>query len=158
MRSGTEHMISLWEEQEKKTLVGLFYIGGMEKLYCVGASDLRPEECMVDACYSDGSRRRLSPLMMLAEGFSSEQTGSFQGKISFEGKSVKVPYEVADFQVVLHPNGGACADGKEAVCHLYNYTMERAAVPERTGYVFDGWYLEEERLRQPDFHSGHRNK
>ena len=151
VRSGTEHMISLWEEQEKKTLVGLFYIGGMEKLYCVGASDLRPEECMVDACYSDGSRRRLSPLMMLAEGFSTEQAGSFQGKISFEGKSVRVPYEVADFQVVLHPNGGACADGKEAVCHLYNYTMERAAVPERTGYVFDGWYLEEELLTAARF-------
>lgn len=151
VRSGTEHMISLWEEQEEKTLVGLSYVGGMEKLYCVGAADLRPEECMVDACYSDGSRRRLSPLMIQAEGFSAEQAGSFQGRISFEGKSVRVPYEVADFQVVLHPNGGACVGGKEAVSHLYNYTMEQAAVPERTGYIFDGWYLEEELLTAARF-------
>jgi len=151
VRSGAEHMITLWEKQEEKTLVGLSYMGGMEKLYCVGATDLRPEKCMVDACYSDGSRRRLSPLMMQMEGFSAEKAGSFQGKISFEGKSVRIPYEVADFQVVLHPNGGACAGGKGAVCHLYNYTMEQAAVPERTGYVFDGWYLEEELLAAVQF-------
>lgn len=142
---------SLWTEDETKTLVKLSCMGGLHERYCVGASDLKPEELLVYAHYSDGSSSRVSPLLFQAEGFSAETPGTFQGKISFQGMDVTVPYEVVDFQAVFHLNGGAFIGARENACHLYDYILESAETPQRAGYVFGGWFLEEDLVTEAEF-------
>lgn len=142
---------SMWIEDKTKTLVALSYKGGFRERYCVGATDMKVEEILIYAQYSDGSSSRVSPLLFQTEGFSAEEPGNFQGKISFQGVSVMVPYEVVDFQAVLHLNGGACIGTRENVYHLYDYTLESVEPPQRTGYAFDGWFLEEELITAAEF-------
>lgn len=142
---------SLWTENQTKTLTALSYMGGLRTVYCVGDSDMKLGEINIYAHYSDGSCCRILPLLLQIEGFSAGSPGKFQGKISFQGMSVTVPYEVADFQVILHLNGGARIGTGENVCHLYNYTLESVEPPQRTGYAFDGWYLEEELVTAAEF-------
>lgn len=123
----------------------------IKEQYCVGASDLKPELWPVYAAYSDGSIRRLSPLMYSAEGFSSAVPGRFQGVIRWQDLSVEVPYEVVDFQAILHLNGGACVGNSGNVRCLSDYILEKIDPPQRTGYTFEGWYLDEELTRNAVF-------
>lgn len=151
VRGWVEIPSELWEVDDTKSLVGLSYVGGLREWYGVGASDLKPAESVIYAYYSDGSSQMVSPLLFQAEGFSAEKQGSFQGKISFQGLSVSVPYEVVDVQVIIHPNGGACIGDKDNTYHLYDYTLESLETPQRMGYAFDGWYLEEELKTEAEF-------
>lgn len=142
---------SLWTGTDEKTLLRIFYAGGLKSCYCTGASDLNPGDCRIYAAYSDGSVCRVMPLSFQAEGFGAEHPGSFQGKIGYQGMWVTVPYEVADFQAVLHLNGGACVESEENMYHLRNYTLEAVKEPQRTGYLFCGWYLDEGLTEKAEF-------
>lgn len=142
----------LWKEeaQDVKEPRYLSCESGMQRIYCTGAS-LKKDELCVTVFYSDGSKCRLLPEMFQVEDFSTEKPGSYQGTICYQGLSLPMPYEVVDFCVLIHLNGGAFKGDTGTEYDLYDYTLETIDETEREGYYFDGWYLDDALTERAEF-------
>lgn len=113
------------------------YTGSLAQDYCVGS---KIELDDINLMFGDGM---VSLDECTVSGIDTETAGMRNVIISYNGNTVTVPYGVVDYKAVLHYNNGT---GEQIETGLYDYRLntDSIVVPERKGYHFNGWYLDEE--------------
>lgn len=113
------------------------YTGSLAQDYCVGNT---PELSDINLMLGD---RLVSLDECSVSGFDTETEGMKNLTITYKENTLTVPYGVMDYKAVLHYNNGT---GEMTETSLYDYQLstDSITVPERTGYQFTGWYLDEE--------------
>lgn len=121
------------KDEENNASPALSFNGSLDTVYCVGSTvELEGIEI-----YMDG---RSIPLTDCVIGPADTSTpGGKTVTVSYEGKSVDIPFQVEEYTAVLHGNGGNVG---QASVSLWNYVMDESAVetPRRLGKEFDRWY------------------
>ncbi|MDY5986543.1 MAG: InlB B-repeat-containing protein [Lachnoclostridium sp.] len=113
------------------------YIGSLAQDYCVGSKiDLADINLML-------GDKMVSLDDCSVSGLDTETTGMKNLTITYNDNTVIVPYGVVDYKAVLHYNNGTGGQ-METVLYDYRLNTDCVLVPERKGYHFTGWYLDEE--------------
>lgn len=117
--------------------IAFTYTGSLAQDYCVGSI---PELSDIKLMLGD---RFVSLDECSVSGFDTETAGMKNLTIAYNENTVTVPYGAVDYKAVLHYNDGT---GEMTETRLYDYQLSTGSitVPERIGYHFTGWYLDEE--------------
>lgn len=133
------------------SVVSLVCEGAIMAPLCIGADHLSIDGMTIWAVYSDGNKLQVDLNQCAILGVQTQNPGTYKGMIRYMGKTAEFSYQVAAYQVDIELNGGFAVSGNGLTYYLDNYTLDQVFIPEKYGFIFDGWYLDAAFTRRVEF-------